>query len=414
MMRRLAINLLLAGVSLWGEVDETRWQHHAPVRAFGNHPYASVSLGAETWRRSEASLRDLRLVDANGSEVPYVLRGPDDTADSREYVPSLIDRVRTPGGALQFVLDFGATRAEHNLLRLRWTDRNFQRAYLLESSERGQRWDEVKRGTLLDFESDGTSFRTETIEYPVSVRRFLRLTVENWPDVSTLASVLARRRPEGPPPWVRVGAATHRPDVGIAREQVIAISLPFRPPDRLRLAFETGEGDYVRPVRIETEASGGRWIEQCTGTLARVGENRQEYIECRSLIGRELRARIQNGDNAPLAVRSVAVLALEQTMVFPLSHSAPYRLLAGNATAAAPRYDLEEILRRNPADQFSEGALGDWGPNPKYVPPEPLVTEQAKTWLTALLGVILLGIVITAQFLIRTARRRTRAKTGPA
>jgi hypothetical protein len=52
--------------------------------------------------------------------------------------------------------------------------------------------------------------------------------------------------------------------------------------------------------------------------------------------------------------------------------------------------------------------LGKWQDNPDYEAPGEPASEKAKGWLTGLLVAILIGIVLTARFLLRMATRKRR------
>lgn len=406
----LTCALLVSGAG----IDTKQWKHVNTVNTIGGSPYAEAPLGAAAWVHSESSLRDLRLLDEHGSEVPYALRDLSKRDEQAKELHSLIlDRVLTARGELQFVLDFGASRTPHNTLRLRWSDRNFRRAMRIESSDNQRAWDLVKETTLLDFEQDGQVFRTEDVRYADSSRRFLRVTIDQWKDAGSLVSATSRWRQTSEGEWVDLGVAPHQALPQTSSDQAIEVRLPFAPPNRLRLRIDTADLDFVRNAEIATELPGQPRAFSCGGTLVRVKDTDSPFLECRSIAGRKLIVTIRNANNAPLNIRGVRIMAPAQHMIFKLTSGTSYKLYAGNASAAAPVYDLNEVLRRLPEFDPVHASLTDWKPNPAYVPPALPLSESAKGWLNILLGVILAGIVLTSLFLLRMARRSSSRRPTP-
>jgi hypothetical protein len=387
------------------------WKQVTAVTVSGGDRYGLLRLDAGAWRASEASLRDLRLRDAKGAEIPYVLRDPAAAAeDSGELRPLLYDRAVTPKGNLQFMLDFGESPAVHNSMRFRWSDRNFRRRMRIESSENGRSWDLVKDSVLLDFDEDGRVYRTEDVEYPATSRRYLRIVIEDWRNPGALISVISRYVTPALSEWVDLGSVSYSP----AREspepgaQTIDISLPFSAPEQLRLSFEIASPDFVRAVELKAELPGQRWVSACSGTIVRAGGTDRPWIECNVVLARKLRAVIRNGNDSALPVTGVRVLAPLREIVFPLKPARPYMLYAGNEQARQPMYDLAAVLREAPPIDPQPASASGWKANPAYEPPGKPVSEKARGWLTVLLGAILVGIVLTARFLLRMATRKSR------
>lgn len=407
----LAVAAALTAAAQTTSFEASNWKSVATVQVQGGDRYGSLQLDANAWKKTEASFQDLRLRDARGGEVPFVVRNPvESPLAAQEYVPLVYDRVITPQGALQFLLDFGASPPIHNALKLRWSDRNFRRKMRIESSAEGKSWDFVKETTLLDYESDGQVFRTEDVQYPATGRRYLRLRIEDWKNPGALVSAVARHVNPAAEQWVDLGAVQTTPsqDAPSPGTQVIEIQLPFAAPEVSRLLIQTSGEEFARAVEVSAELPGQRWVKVCSGTIVRAGDLDQSWVQCGGLPARKLRAAIRNGNDEKLSVRTVRVLAPARELIFPLRPDRPFSLYAGNAVARAPIYDLPSVLRATPAIDPAQASIGEWRTNPAYVPPDEPISERAKSWLSALLVAILAGILLTARFLIRLARRSNR------
>jgi hypothetical protein len=410
----LSLLLLLPAVAAAPpRFDAARWSHYAelalPAESEGRHAaHAAVPLDAGAYRHGSPSLADLRVVSAAGEEVRYTLREDAFPQSASELAARMINRVLTPRGELQFVLDFGPLGPLHDSLRFTWSGSDFRRAIRIESSSGLAGWDLVKQAMLLDFRQDGLLYQTRDITYPESGQRYLRVTISDWPDPATLLSVAALRQEgarlkytELASPQVRASGAT--PGDGES-DSPLQFDLPFRMPAPLRLELAVEGADFVREVEVQSRPEEGRWIPSCHGTIASVAGSASTAIDCPSPLAARVRLVVRNRDNAPVRVTAVRLLAPSKSIFFPLSGPGPYRLYAGNPAAARPAYDLDRVLERSPRAEPAAARLGSWRPNPAYTAPPIPLSERFGGLLIPILAVAVIAIAAAALGLIRQSR----------
>lgn len=408
---------LLSGLALVAELaassaqfDSKRWAHfttvEAPAAASG---YAEARLDAGAYRHTRSSLADLRVTTSSGEEVPYVLRERVPAAPARaEVLARMINRAVTPRGELQFVLDFGASKPLHNSLRLEWTETDFRRPLKLESSADRENWDLVKEAMLLDFRQDGLLFQTREVAYPESGQRYLRVTIGDWGDPSTLAAAASERRPVEQREYTEIASPVLRPSPAEPGEgkgdAAFRFELPFSIPSPLRLEILAESGEFVRQVEVQSRSREGRWLPACYGTIASVAGTVSNHLECSSPGSTELRLVVRNRDNTPIRVAGVRVLVPARSILFPVSASDLFRLYAGNPSAGPPQYDIESVLARSPRVEPVAARLAGWQVNPVYQPPPPPLSERMRDYLAPLLAAVVILIAVAAAFLIRQSK----------
>ena len=109
---------------------------------------------------------------------------------------------------------------------------------------------------------------------------------------------------------------------------------------------------------------------------------------------------IENGDDAPIQLKSVRLEMLERNLCFDAAAGSAYTLYYGDAALAAPQYDYASlfVLQHNPV----MAQLGAEIANPAYLPrpDERPFTEKhpALLWVALILVIALLGLVAFRSF----------------
>ncbi len=375
-LREFALAMLLAALpatSLLGAVDPSEWPRQLPF-AVARAGLTRVELGTEVLASTRADRGDLRILDPDGREVPWRLHRaiaaepPRATIDPGPVAARIADR--------QSVLEFD-TRTDRALsgLRLVTTATGFFKAATLEGQRNGI-WERLASGVplyqdyqgatevRLDF-ARGTWTRMRLVlddrrSPPIPVRSIVLLAGPATPVPVSAAPAVIRSRSEEP------GITRLQLDLGAAGLDVAWIEL------------ETPEPLFTRPVRILAERVAGdalvteelvrAFVHRIPGDDTTAEGNRRIRVE-RPIPTREIVVLIENGDSPPLASPALRVGLHAQRIEFWATREGQHRLLAGNAFAAAPRYDISRLAL--PADITPEAivAAGPWSATPGYREP---------------------------------------------
>jgi hypothetical protein len=400
-MRGRSAVVLVAALSLAGaagERREPRFRSERPVlpgAAGPNRLEPDVALlgGAaplDPMGPDRGGLADLRLFDASGREVPYLLvtpapRGPD--WRSGQILP--IVATKTASG-FEAELETGGTAGAIDRVRITGLPAPFLKRFRLEGGGDRSRWTLlVAEGTLFDLPDE--RLRRLDVDLPAGDYRYLRLT---WDDASSGRLPLPLRvearlmRPVDPGPPARVPVAFERrpsePGKSRFRLRLPAARLPVV---ALELAVEGGPaGPLLRPALV-TEgrlAAGGPETTEISPvrlgetTLRRAVRDGLSAADLRIPIqrpeGPDLELTVDDGNNPPLPLSGVtAELAPLPWIYFEAAGDAPLTARFGDRDAAPPRYDLEALR-----DQVARAhtAAARWGAVRDLQPDERTAVES--------------------------------------
>jgi hypothetical protein len=317
----------------------------------------AVRLDREVYEAARPDLGDLRVLDASGRLVPFLIDRGASVAHAAGRRPQRRNFGWTARGEATADFDFGGP-APKSRLRLRLSGDNFRRAVSVAGSADGREWT-----TLVDqawvFAVPGEDpARYETIELPPNDFALLRVRVRPGPDERGRVSiedawmpgeVLRPAREEAVEPRLARAEDAERHETWLTLD-LGAAHQPFH-----AVELEIGDGRFFREALVEARredpARDGRpgsvsWTPIGRGALYRLGDRPRPAERTRLAVsGRErvLRVRLLNRDDRPLDVRAVRVWAPVERVVFEAGRGSEYRLVYGSADRA-PEFDLARTV----------------------------------------------------------------------
>ena len=349
--RRLAIDVpLLAGASPFRAVVRARDPETRAPRI------VTLSDG----------LRDLRLYDANGREVGYLLvpvPTPEPvyrTAAILKIAPVDTEKVKTSG----FEADLGEPLLIDRL-RIDGISAPFLKRVTLEASGDRQRWTMlVADGTLFDLPEE--HLRQTELRFAPGVFRYLRLV---WDDrasarVTDAVAAAAGQRPLPPPPPLTAPVAVERRSSEPGRSR-FRVALPAGHLPIVALDLDVGGGHVMRDARVlEPQLTEGRLAPRLLGrtTLRRVVRDDVTASALRLPIDppteAQLDLEVDDDDNPPLDLRGVTAVFADLPWIYLEAPPGPLTARYGNDALTAPRYDLEATRNET---RIQAAADASWG-----------------------------------------------------
>lgn len=383
--------------------------------------YVRVTLDGPVYEGAQDDLRDLRVIDDQMKEVASKVILPRDEAGEQAHAATIINQALAAGGRTTLTLDLGADPPRHNRLRLETSSRNFSRRVSIEASDDNRAWELLRDdGYIFDFSRAATA-QFLTVDYLLSTRRYLRVTIENKNEepvkIDGAAILLFTSE---------AAKLTALPSELLSQEQdnqrrttVLTADLSYAKLPSARLEFDTDVENFQRRVEISGSNSADAlkpnneylWQHVAGGEIFDIRIDRRhlhqlriDYPEARF---RYLRAVIFNYDDQPITIRGINVSGYPRHLLFRREPGRSYRLFYGNAQAAPPRYDLEQLAAYLQPDKLPVVALGD----EQRLDLVPAATEsrtpRSPLWLWATL--IASGAVL-ATLIYRLARASTASK----
>jgi hypothetical protein len=387
------VSLLGAGPAAGQESPEARFE----VRPAGPGPQRLDVPPAFLSASARGDLADLRLRDAAGREVPYLLVAP--AEEPARWIRAASIRPVPPTKLASGVeLDLGAVRTVA-ALEVAFPDAGYLKRARLEGSADGRRWVVLAAELVLyQLPLDPAACGGETcpgelvrreVRFAPAAARYLRLVLDDRrsprlrPPAQARA-LLARELAPAPGPTVSLPAFRRPSEPGASR---LTLHLPGPHLPVRAIVLEVDAERLARRARVlEARLAGGRLapVELGGATLLQVERDGVRASALRIPVGRpeelELELVVEDGDNAPFQPTDVrAELAPLPWIYFESEDGRPLEARLGDAARAAPRYDLEalrpELSRVRPRAAYA--VLLDPAEQPAQAAPAAAVPEAA-------------------------------------
>ena len=400
-------------IAMAAPLDLSQWKYRKRIPLTPGEGLAVVKLDREVYVGSQPAQEDIRVF-RDSAEVPYILETLQFEGDHREHAEKLLDLSVVNDSDLQFTISAG--RSLHNRVTIRTEERNFRQKVRIEAGDDNRRWSILRSdGAIFDFTQDGLQLSSLSLDFPVSTKPYLRVTVRGWNKASYLVGAYLDHEIVRPTMRETLATLIPQPVEDPQTQSTMAIldlGVVGLPVDRI--VFETASQQFQRAVGVEVTHDGKDWSYLGQGVISRVPGNgfTEESLgfTIRETHSRYLRIRIYNRDDQPIKVTRIQLEGLIHRVRFLAPSTGNYWLYYGNSKVRAPEYDLPILLsRREPATE-AQWTLGAAEPNPLYRPPptpKKPWSEQHPAILYTVLGVAVLALgIATFRF---AARLRTTA-----
>ena len=352
--------------------EPDQWKYRSEITiADGTSEYCGLTLTPEIYNAARVDLGDIRLIDAYGEQVPYVLTKPRDISQKRQYKPEVINRATIMNGVAMATLDFGDKTVKNSIEVITRGD-NFRRAVKVEGSN-----DNIEFFTLIEQAyvfAVSYDRRFEQVDLPANDYRYLRISVspmateQNSPVIREVKAFkieesLAQRQPVE---MVLVehsedeknDSSVYEYDLTYNRLPVSEIKLEVVDDSFYRYVTIEGRDAAMRKVKIDSEDNRQRFREvevnweriisdaiyRYSSINGQIYENLVLRIPSGRRVYRYLRLTIKNYDDMPLMLKSASANLIAHKIIFENQDNAGPVLYVGSESAMTPRYDIERRL----------------------------------------------------------------------
>lgn len=418
--------ILLADISSSAStIDLTKWEYLSRI-AFDGQPgeYAKADIIPEVYNVAKLDMSDIRIVNSDGQQVPYLFVWPNDVLSKHKYLPNIINRSTDDENNSLVTLDFGQQRIK-NLIEVETAGSNFRRAVKVEgSNDNVAFFTLVEQAFLFAIDNEENS-RFSTIDLSANDYRYLRITVEPMADEKKSPVIkelrafnFDKRLVEGIA--VETLCVNHEEDgeknLSIYEYDLKCRNLPINE-IKLTIADESfyrhitieGRNAATRKVKIDSEDNRQRyreveqsWDSVISGTVYRYisadGSKKERTtlsIPAGKQLYRYLKIVIRNYDDRPLELETTSAKMVAHQIIFDIADGTDISLYVGSESAIRPKYDIAHKLN-NPREVAETLArLGAITKNPLFGKvdnkPQPW-TERHKVLLLVIMTAVVLAL----------------------
>ena len=368
MNRGVVSSLIIFSSGAVYALTPNQWQFHQAIEVPAPG-LVQVNLSAETINIARPDLSDLRIVDADAREVPFLIDQPMPRAEStvrpKDFHAEIIS------AETRLLITTGTDLAIAGITLETPAGTNFIKSVRVEGSIDQKNWRTLTSGDPVF--SMGSGAARLRVQFPEGKWQFLRVVVDDnrteplpWtgarliiagsPAPTEPVSVTIKSRDENPG-MTRLGL-----DLGAANLRIASIRIG------------TSEPVFTRTVTVATpELSEEKLHEQTVSSAVLYRVDLNGKIEARldipiekQVYGRELVLLIDNGDSPALVVSEVRAERRMMRLLFFAPAAGSYNLLSGNSQCDPPRYDLSQLGDQLRRAKGAEGRVSPPVSNPGY------------------------------------------------
>jgi hypothetical protein len=391
-MRALAV---VAALSLAAGFDEADFRWTRTVSAPGGGLVA-IEPDGPMFEHARVGFADLRVVDANGAQVPWRPAPPPRTSGLQRA--TVLNSGRR-GAVAVALLDLGPRRAVRDRIELDVPERGFVgRVVVLGADRREGPFTRLSATGIYDV-AGATRARSTTAIFPPTDFRFFSIRATG---VSRIDGAIVSRTEGRPATVERKPRRIYTRQSG--RRTIVTLDFDHLnvPVDELRVSSRSPVYNRALVVEASNDRFGRRWIPVTAARIARFEGSTPGPIPLGAR-ARYVRVKIDNGDDPPLAAIRVEASSRSHALVLEGGHARPYRLLYGSPALRAPEYEFARIPL-DPNAPTVRGTLGAEGRNPAFELPGKSFGARYR-WLLQAALVLAAIAVAGAGFL--ALRRRT-------
>lgn len=417
MNKKIIITVLFLGIfcvsKVHAEFDKSAWKFVRTVDEVNSSQIVNVVLPPNmTWSKQDQS--DLRIVDQNGIETPYVY-SKQVYSNILPKTANIIDHVTESNGTTKLVVDLGTTGQVISKINLRVSNLNFRRQVSIYSGSKllkvsDSSWSLITdKGYIYSVFNPGSgevNKKTELNFNPSSSRYFL---------------IVIGSGEEGP---LKIDSASYSLEK-VSRQSTFNLKLPATISQNTKqkmteLTIDRGESglisnaiklsiddkNFLRRVIVyasdANSSSTDGWTYLGTSVISGISTSiftgNETMVTFPEQNKRYFKLQIVNEDNPALDIDNhVDVYGSNSEIVFEYKAGNSYKIYYGNRRSTIPSYDINKISEYIEKESLPLIGVGQENTNSDYVPEkEPAVpfTERNKAMLNIFLGVIILVIAV--------------------
>ena len=311
-------------------------QYFKAIKITGKSAYKQFFLTEDIYENSKNNLGDIRIIDKNGKEVPYVIETKKEQEKHSEKIVARakIDEVLTKKDKMEFIVKFNSDSSLKDIIGNRLAlipSKNFYSEYALLGSNNGIDWEQITSGEIYKTPDKANL----TIEFSEKRYEFYKIvTPLDKGNIFSEAILKLSNNEAG-----KLKTVGTKLDYKVEQEgksTILKIKSKFLPLKNIVLDVND---EFQRNYTVR---SGDNFYVE--GIISKVGEKSNLMINLENLPKlSEIIVEIQNGDNLPLKINGVTGNYVPDRIVFRTTEGEDYKITFGDESLDKPKYDIAEF-----------------------------------------------------------------------
>ncbi len=370
----LSLVILLAAAASLHALTPDEWQNRQSFKIERAGPI-KFSLPPATQDAAQPDLRDLRIIDASGKEIPYLLLTP--VAPVGNKIAPKVFRTELTDKATILFIETG-TAQPLDFIELETGATSFIKPVRIDLSTDGENWNYFD-SNLPVFRQDGAT--KTTIPLGQKIAPHVRLTIndeQSRPIAITGAYLqVSNTTPSPTEPFTPRIVRTEE----FTGETVITLDLGAANLSLASLEISTEDTLFARNVTVAVQEIHNDQISErplARGTIFQIALDLNSDVSGlqipvdASIPSREVLVHIRNDDSPSLRIREIQARRTPLHVVIAPNAPGRFELLTGNTQTTPPHYDLAALATELGQLQTSPVLISEPTKNASYRQTDPL------------------------------------------
>jgi hypothetical protein len=320
---------------LSGGSAQTSFRKNVRLDSTKTPGFYQVNLSPAVCAALQQDMRDIRIIDATGKQVPYILRSDLPIFKDSKFTGLPVISVRKETDRQTHIVIENTLRQPLHELLLIIKNTDADRSVTLSGSDDNKSWFVIKEQIYLARSFSGTTDRSvQSLDFPASNYHYFKIII-NGKDVLPVNIVKAGIYEES----LRAGKYLPLPGTFILQKDSS---------DKYSYVY-IRFNDFYFIDRLVIQVKSPRFYKRNAGIYTGNGtllgsfviSSEKEPVFPVDVKTNEILLKIRNNDNPPLQINNAAGYQLNKYLITYLEKPGVYRLLFSDSTATVPEYDLE-------------------------------------------------------------------------
>ena len=311
-------------------------QYFKTIKITGKSTYKQFFLTEDIYENSKNNLGDIRIIDKNGKEIPYVIEtGKEQEKHSEKIVArAKIDEVLTKKDKMEFIVKFNSDSSLKDIIGNRLAlipSKNFYTEYTLLGSNNGTDWEQIASGEIYKTPDKSNL----TIEFSEKRYEFYKI-VTPLDKGNIFSEAILKLSSNEAGKLKTVGTKLDYKVEQEGKSTILKIKSKFLPLKNIVLDVND---EFQRNYAVR---SGDNFYAE--GIISKVGEKSNLVVNLENIPKlSEIIVEIKNGDNSPLKINRVTGNYVPDRIVFRAIEGEDYKITFGDENLNKPEYDIVEF-----------------------------------------------------------------------